>query len=179
MRERWGAEEGKKNGATPKGPQQRPEDPETQKMAQSIKKVKARRGQVKIGGGGRAEKPRTMHGMKTHTESHGGEDTESKVTARDSGKTGLETDCRAHAEKHRPGHSRKKPKEMQGVPGRGRHWKGLSAEQRCVMRDEAEMARDAKSKAETWTMWGGGRWNRGRTQKKNGREMMGWDDSRT
>lgn len=94
MRERWGAEEGKKNGATPKGPQQRPEDPETQKMAQSVKKVKARRGQVKIGGEGRAEKPRTMHGMKTHTESHGGEDTESKVTARDSGKTGLETDGR-------------------------------------------------------------------------------------
>jgi hypothetical protein len=52
------------------------------------KKVKARQGQVKIGGvgGRRAEKPRTMHEMKTHTESHGGEDTESKVTARDSGK---------------------------------------------------------------------------------------------
>lgn len=74
---------------------------------------------------------------------------------RDSRKTGLET--AGDAEKYRPRHSRKeKSKETQGVPGGVRHWKGLSDQQRCARRGEAETERDVKSKAETGTMRGGG-----------------------
>lgn len=42
------------------------------------------------------------------------------------------------------------------MPGGVRHWKGLSDQQRCARRGEAETERDVKSKAETGTMRGGG-----------------------
>lgn len=43
---------------------------------------------------------------------------------------------------------------------------GLSDEQRCVRRDEAETGRDAKSKTETWTMRVRGMGHRDRAQRK-------------